>query len=130
MNRKTFETPSLFSSCEIMERVWSELRRIEDEAENIRSEAQSKSREITQVAAEETEKLVANSKNYANEDARKLRESSVKLANEHRDSLLKTNEETIARLQGSAEEHMKEAITTIVNCVLGNIRFESSEKIF
>lgn len=122
VDRNTFETLSLFSSCEMMEKVWSELRRIEDEAASIRSEAQSMSKEIIQVGAEEAEKLVANSKIYADEDARKLRESSVKLANAQRDSLLKTNEEAIARLQRSAKKHMKEAITTIVGCVLGNMR--------
>jgi hypothetical protein len=114
----------------MMEKVWNELRRIEDEAAVIRSEAQAKSKEITEVASKEAEKMVANSKIYALEDARKLHESSIKLGNEHRDSLLKTNEEYIARLQGSAEERMKEAITTVVSCVLGNKRFESSETVF
>ena len=48
-----------------MEKVWEELKKIELQAEQIRIEAQNRAKEITNLANQEAEKLVANSKAYA-----------------------------------------------------------------
>ncbi len=53
-----------------MEKVWEELKKIEAKADQIKSTAQNKAKEITVLAQQEAEKLVANSKTYAEEEAK------------------------------------------------------------
>ena len=55
-----------------MEKVWEELKKLEAKAEQIKSNAQNKAKEITVLAQQEAEKLVANSKTYAEEEAKQL----------------------------------------------------------
>ena len=52
-----------------MEKVWDELKKIEALAEQVRSEAQQNAKEITGLAQKEAEKLLSNSKTYAQKEA-------------------------------------------------------------
>jgi hypothetical protein len=47
-----------------MKKVWEELKKIDAQAEQIRSYAKEKSKRITSLAEKNAEKLLANSKAY------------------------------------------------------------------
>ncbi len=104
---------------ESMEKVWNELKKIEAQAEQIRSEAQKNAKEITTLAQQEAEKLVANSKNYAEEEAQQLYTRTIEEANRNRDRQLKENDAATEQLFLQAEQRMEKAETTIVKTVLG-----------
>jgi F0F1-type ATP synthase membrane subunit b/b' len=53
-----------------MERAWEELKKIEAQAEQIRSEAESRAKDIIRLADQEAEKLLANGKAYAEEEVK------------------------------------------------------------
>ena len=55
-----------------MEKVWDELKKIEAQAEQISSDAQDKAKKISLLAKQDAEKLIANSKTYAEEESQKL----------------------------------------------------------
>ena len=75
-----------------MEKVWEELKKIEAEAEKIRSDAQQKAQAITAIAQQNSEKLIANSQTYAEEEGQQLYASTVEEANRKRDEQLKANQ--------------------------------------
>ena len=102
-----------------MEKVWEELKKIEAQAQEIRSEAQKNAKEITALAQQEAEKLVANSKNYAQQEAEQLYEGSIEETDRNRDQQLKENQETARKLAAQAEQRMEKVASAIVNVVLG-----------
>jgi len=51
-----------------MEKVWEELKKIEAQAEQIRSEAQDKSMQISTMAQKQAQTLSLNAKNYSAEE--------------------------------------------------------------
>jgi len=102
-----------------MEKVWEELKKIEAQAEQIRSEAQKNAKDITILSQKEAEKLLSNSKNYAQQEARELYASTVEEANRSRDQQLKANQQTTEALAKQAQQRMDKASSTIVADVLG-----------
>jgi vacuolar-type H+-ATPase subunit H len=105
-----------------MEKVWEELKKLEAKADQIKSNAQNKAKEITVLAQQEAEKLVANSKTYAEVEARQLYADSIEEANRNRVEQLKGNQEAAEYLKVQSEKRMKQASTEIVNSVLGETK--------
>lgn len=102
-----------------MERIWEELRKIESQAEQIRNEAKDKAKKITVLAQQEAEKLIADSKAYAEEEARELYASAIQEANRNHDERLKANQESAEKLRVQAEKRLDQASSTVANAVLG-----------
>ena len=102
-----------------LEKVWEELKKIEAQAEQIRSEAQTNAKEINRLAQNEAEKLLADSKNYAQQEGQQLFTSAVEEANRSRSQQLKENQQTTEKLTKQAQLRMDKASSTIVVAVLG-----------
>jgi len=102
-----------------MEKVWDELKKIEAQAEQIRTDAEDSSKEIADIADKDAEKLIANSKTYAQEEAAQLHNSAIEEASHNRDQKLKANQEFTEKLTKVAKMRMENAANTIVNAVLG-----------
>jgi len=102
-----------------MEKVWEELKKIDAQAEQIRSEAQTDAKEITSLAQKEAESLVTDSKNYAQKEAQQLYIDLVSEANRNRDQQLEENQKTTENLSKQAQQRMETASSTIVTAVLG-----------
>ena len=98
--------------------MWEELKKIEAQAEQIRSEAQDKAKQMTDLAQKESEELLANSATYAEEDAQQLYMNTIQESNRSRDELLKANQVAADKLRVQAEKHMKSAIAKVVNTVI------------
>ena len=103
-----------------MEKVWEELKKIEALAEQIRTEAQTNAKEITSLAETEAEKLVADSKIYAQQESQEFYSSMVSKAVSDREQQLKTNQQTRENLSKLAQRRMKIATSKIVAAVLGD----------
>jgi vacuolar-type H+-ATPase subunit H len=101
-----------------MEKVWEELKKIEAEAEQLRSEAQEKAKNMTTLAQQNGEKLIANSQTYAGEEGQQLFTSAVEEANRRRDEQLKANQAAAEKLKAQAEKHMEQAISKVVKAVI------------
>ncbi len=102
-----------------MEKVWDELKKIEAQAEAIRSEAQNNAKEITAFAQQEAEKLQTNSKAYAEQEAQQIYNDALAEANRNRELELQVNKETTERLVQHARQRMEKAKRVIVASVLG-----------
>ena len=105
-----------------MEKVWDELKKIEAQAEQIRTEAQDEAKKMTTLAQQEAEKLVANGKAYGEEEAQQIYNSTIQEANRNREEQLKANEEARSNLMAQAEKQLDQAVTTVVNRVLGETK--------
>ena len=101
-----------------MEKVWEELKKIEAQAEQIRSEAQGKAKKMIDLAQKQAEEVVANSGTYAEADAQQLYTHTVQEANSSRDELLKANQVASDKLKVQAEKNMKSAVTKVLNTVI------------
>ena len=101
-----------------MEKVWEELKKIESQAEQVRSEAQKNAKEITSTAQIEAERLVANSKKYAEQEAQELYTGAVEDANQNREQQLKANQQATETLTKQAQQRMNKASSKIVEAVL------------
>lgn len=101
-----------------MERVWDELKKIEAEAEQIRTDAQEQAKNMTNLSQQQAEKLVANSEDYAAEEAQQLYQKTVDDANHSRDEQLKLNQDATDKLKMQAEKRMDSAVLKVVNSVL------------
>jgi vacuolar-type H+-ATPase subunit E/Vma4 len=104
-----------------MEKVWDELKKIEAQAEQIRSEAQDEAKKISTLAEQEAEKLIANSKVYGEEEAQQLYASAIREANRNCEEQLKANQEVSAALRAQAEKQLEQAVAVVVKTVLGEI---------
>ncbi len=102
-----------------MEKVWAELKKIEDEANDILSSAHNKSKEIKDLAQQESEKLKVSSKTYANQEAKQLYSSIINEVNHNRDIQLKANQIETEKLKFAAEKRIDKATSAIVKVVLG-----------
>jgi vacuolar-type H+-ATPase subunit H len=101
-----------------MEKVWDELKKIEAQAEQIQGEAQDRAKKMVILAKKDAEKLVENSKTYAEAESQKLHLMAIEEANRDRNEQLKANEETLANLKSKAEKRMDKAVLVVVNAVL------------
>ncbi len=102
-----------------MERVWAELRRIEAQADQIRSEAQTKAKEMVNVAKQEAEQLLATSKTYAEKQGHDLKQREIREANKSRVAKLKASDENLDEVERVARKRMPVAEQAVVDAVLG-----------
>ncbi|MGA2682353.1 MAG: hypothetical protein ABSF44_11215 [Candidatus Bathyarchaeia archaeon] len=105
-------------TCGTMEKVWEELKKIEAEAEKIRSGAQQEAQTMKALAQKNGEKLIANSQTYAEEEGRQLHARMVEEANRKRDEQLKANQAATEKLKVQAGKHMELAVTAIVKAIV------------
>lgn len=105
-----------------MEKVWDELKKIEAQAEQIRSEAQDKAKQIIAVSQQEAEKLIANGKTYAEEEAQQLFNTAIEEANRKREEQLKANQEAVAKMRAQGEQRLEQAVSIVVGKVLGETK--------
>lgn len=105
-----------------MEKVWGELKKIEEQAEQIRSEALNKSKTLIELSKQEAEKLLANSKTYAQEEAQRLYDSTIEEANRNRDEQLKASQKATEKLKAQAEKRMEQVSSTVMKAVLGETK--------
>ena len=108
--------------CGMMEKVWDELKKIEGEAEKIRSDAQKRSQEITDLAQKNSEKLVVNGNTYAREEGQQLYAGAVEEANHKRDEKLKASRAATEKLKMQAETRMELAVEAIVDAIVGEAK--------
>ncbi len=118
INRKRLKPILNLCRCGTMENVWGELKKIEAQAEQITSEAQSKAKQITATSKQQAQTLIDNSKVDAEAEAQKLHADAVAKANEEREKQLKANQAEIRKLKVNAEKHVDQAVKLIVNAVL------------
>jgi vacuolar-type H+-ATPase subunit H len=105
-----------------MEKIWDELKKIEAQADQIRSEAQDEAKKMMALAQQEAEKLIANGKAYGEEEAQQLYTSTFQEANRNREEQLKANQEARAYLRAQAEKQLEQAVAIVVNMVLGETK--------
>ncbi len=105
-----------------MEKVWAELKKIEAQADQIREEAERKSKEISATAEQDAERLLTNSKTYSEEDAQIMQEAATVEAFQNREAELKASQETIDNITQKAKRHIDEAASTVVSAVLGEAK--------
>jgi vacuolar-type H+-ATPase subunit H len=101
-----------------MEKVWDELKKIEVQAKQIENDAQERAKKIVFLAKQDSEKLIENSKIYAQEESQKLFVNAIKEANLNRDEHLKANQEAAGKLKAKAETRMEKAVLAVVSVVL------------
>jgi vacuolar-type H+-ATPase subunit H len=102
-----------------MEKVWEELKKIDAQAEKIRSEAQNKAKEIISLSQKESEEFLVNSKIYSQQEAQQLYEETVEEANRRGDQQLETNRKATEHLSEQAQKRMEKASSTIVSALIG-----------
>jgi vacuolar-type H+-ATPase subunit H len=101
-----------------MENLWGELKKIDSQANKIKSDAQDKAKKVTLLAKSDAEKLIANSRTYAEDESQKLYSKNIEEANRERDEHLKINLNTALKLKTQAEIRMNHAVLAVVNAVL------------
>jgi vacuolar-type H+-ATPase subunit H len=101
-----------------MEKVWDELKKIEAQAEQIQNDAQDRAKKMVFLAKQDAEKLVENSKTYAEAESQKLYANAIEEANQERNEHLKANEEATGNLKLKAEKRMDKAVSLVVNAIL------------
>jgi hypothetical protein len=101
-----------------MEKVWEELKKIEAEADKIRVDAQQKAQSITAVAQQNSEKLIANSKAYAQEEGQLVYAKTIEEANLKRDEQLKASQVATEKLKMHAVKRTESAVNAVVNTIL------------
>jgi vacuolar-type H+-ATPase subunit H len=101
-----------------MEKVWDELKKIEAQAEQIQNDAQDRAKKMVFLAKQDAEKLVENSKTYAEAESQKLYANAIEEANQERNEHLKANEEAAGNLKLKAEKRMDKAVSLVVNAIL------------
>jgi vacuolar-type H+-ATPase subunit H len=101
-----------------MQKVWDELKKIEAQAEQIQADAQTKAKDITALAKQESDKLLANSKAYGEAESAKIYQQALAEANECRSEMLKANQQEAAKLKRQAEKRMDKAVSAVVSAVL------------
>jgi len=112
-----------------MEKVWEELKKIEAQAEQIRAEAAESAKQITTAAEQDAEKLIANSKTYAQEEAQQLHDAAIDDANQNRKQTLNQSQADTEKLRLHAEKRMDKATEVIVKTVIGENNVDASSEI-
>jgi vacuolar-type H+-ATPase subunit H len=119
---KTFRNQTINLCCGRMEKIWGELKKIEAQAECINVEARNSAKKLTDRARQESEKLVTNSRTYAEEESQQVYGSIVQEANRNRGEQMKTNQEAIEKLRAQAKKRVDQASSVIVSAVLGETK--------
>ena len=112
-----------------MEKIWAELKKIETNAEEIRTEAKSRSKQIVELAIKESAQLVAKSRVYAVEDSEQLFKVSLKEADQLYKEKLKMGDEQSKMLEQQAEKYLEKAVGRIVSAILGEADNVASKQI-
>jgi vacuolar-type H+-ATPase subunit H len=115
---RNFNDLQAYNACGIMEKVWDELKKIEAQAEQIQSDAQERAKKMAFQAKQDAEKLVENSKTYAEAESQRLYAKAIEEANMERAEHLKLNQEAAGKLKAKAEKHMDKAVLAVVHSVL------------
>ena len=115
--------------CGKMEKVWEELKKIENQSEQILVESQDQGKQITRLAQQEAEKLLLNSKTYAEEEAQQLVKKVTEEANRKYEEQLNLSLEATKKLRGQAETRMEQAAKRMVDAVLGDGAFVANHKV-
>ena len=100
-----------------MEKVWDELKKIEAQAEEIRSQAQKKADEIKALAKQYSEKLTANGQIYSEQEGQEIFSNGVDEANRKRKEQLEANQKANEKLKAQAKKNMDKAIAKVVNAI-------------
>ena len=101
-----------------MEKVWDELKKIEAQAEQIQNDAQDRAKKMGLLAKQDAEKLVENSRTYAEAESQRLYAKAIAEANQERNEHLNSNQEVATELKAKAEKTMDKAVLAVVNAVL------------
>jgi len=101
-----------------MEKVWDELKKIEAQAEQIQNEAQDRAKNIALLAKQDSEKLIDNSRTYAEAESQKLYAKAIEEANKSREEHLKENQQAAGKLKAQAEKRIDKAVLAVVKAVL------------
>lgn len=83
-----------------MEKVWYELKKIEAQAEQIRSEAQDGAKEMIALALQKAKKLIANGNACGEEEAHQLYTSTIQEINRNREEQLKAKSRSQSEPEG------------------------------
>jgi V/A-type H+-transporting ATPase subunit G/H len=102
-----------------MERVLGELKRIEDEAEKIRSEASEKSQEIIETARQKARELTADAENEAEKELEKFLKKFKEEMEVKQREVLKATKIKIDGLNRSAKKNVNLAVDEIFKIVVG-----------
>ena len=105
-----------------MEKVWDELRKIEDEAEHIHSETVKKSEELIAIARKDAEKLLSVSKKHTEAEANEVLKKYLDESAKEHDTLVEANEKKLKELRKNVEKRFDEAVNTVFDAVLGTIK--------
>jgi vacuolar-type H+-ATPase subunit H len=105
-----------------MEKLWEELRKIENEAEHIHSETLKKSEELVAIAKQDAEKLFSASKKHIEAEADELLNKYREEAAKERDAALQKNEDIIKELGKTVENRFEKGVNMIFDAVLGKIK--------
>jgi vacuolar-type H+-ATPase subunit H len=101
-----------------MQKVWEELKNIEAQADQIQSDAKTKAKQITAQAKKDAETLLANSRTYGTEEAKKRYDTTIAEANKSRQQQLDDSDKAALKLKAQAEKRMDKAVTLVVDAVL------------
>ncbi len=112
-----------------MEKVWGELRKIEAKAEQIKTEANERSSQITNIAERKSEQLIASAKVFASEEAEKQREAILKQAQEIHDHKIIENQQKTKKITECAQRNMEKAVRKIIDAVIGEGNVGSDNEI-
>jgi vacuolar-type H+-ATPase subunit H len=110
--------PNSPNACDSMEKVWSELKKIEAQAQQIKVDAQEKAKAINLQAKQDSEKLLSDSKRYGEEEAQKLYSKAIAEANGVRDAQLNENLKAAEKLKAQAQKNIDKAVDAVVKSVL------------
>jgi vacuolar-type H+-ATPase subunit H len=105
-----------------MEKVWEELRKIESEAEHIRSETLKRSEELIAIAKQDAEKLLSASEKHVEMEGNELLKRLRRDVAKERDDALEKNEKNIKDLRETVEKCFDDAVNMIFDAVLGKIK--------
>lgn len=105
-----------------MEKVWEELKKIETEAQKIRSESEEKAKEILRLAEKEAETLVANSQTISQEEAERINKQATREANQKRANDLKEYASFLEEQRKEAEGRFFKVEKLILDATLGKTK--------
>ena len=102
-----------------MERVLEELKRIEEEAEKIRSEASEKAERMIKLARQEAEKLVLDAEERAEEVVNEMTENFKALMERRCKEIMRRCSSEIARLKETARKNKDRAVNLVFKILIG-----------
>jgi len=102
-----------------MERVLEELRKIEQEAERIRSEASQKAKEIIDFARRGSERLLLDAEKESEQVINKSQEKFKASMKERHEQIVKNCEFEIEKLREKAEKRKEAVVNLVFKALIG-----------